>query len=127
MNAKFGKILSIEEVSRNDFVSHPIDENIDFNGFILKTESHIITLAIQNEQECCELYGYFMTNDDINEFIGHDLLDVKITDTDLTEHSVIYDHINSLLGEDIVNESDRSSEVMFVTLTTTNGILQFCL
>lgn len=35
---------------------------------------------IDNGQCCCESWGYFVSEDDINDYIGKDLIDVALTD-----------------------------------------------
>ncbi len=125
MNKSLGKIVSITEVFEQNSYPLTANEGSSFNGFVVETENRIVMMAINDDQECCEDSGYFMTNENINDFIGHELLDVKITDIDLEEHPVVSEKLNTILGECIVNDTDRTSMIMFVTLTTSNGILQF--
>jgi L-rhamnose isomerase len=82
----------------------------EFDGFIVTTDKQSIMLGISNYQSCCEDWGYFMSEDVISDFIGADLYDVNVTDGALATVSVpnVYD-----------------GDVMFVTLKTSNGDLQF--
>jgi hypothetical protein len=83
------------------------------DGFIITTDTQSIKLGIDNGQSCCENWGYFMSEDDISDFIGSKLIDVKITDT-LLKPNDDFD----------VNEM-YEGDVMFVNITTDNGLLQF--
>lgn len=82
----------------------------EYDGFVVKTDQQEITLEISNFQDCCESWGYFMSEDDTSRFIGARLLDVKVTDTALNKESVpeVYE-----------------GGVMFVDIETSVGVLQF--
>lgn len=81
------------------------------SGFEVVTDAQIITLAIYDQQSCCEDFGYFMTEDDTAKFIGADLFDVKITDTDRSGKNM--------------REGMYDGDVMFVDIVTSRGTLQF--
>lgn len=94
------RILSIEE------------GNFDGkSGFIVKTNEQEILLGIQDDQYCCELWGYFMSEDDFSRFIGAELLGVKVVDTALRTWDAI--------------ENMYEGGTMFVNIETSNGLLQF--
>jgi len=95
-------ILKIEETTF---------ENKD--GFIITTTEQEIKLGINNVQSCCEDWGYFMSEDNLPDFIGAKLLNVNITDTLLKAHDEV-DIDNMYVGG-----------VMFVNLETSEGLLQF--
>jgi hypothetical protein len=96
------KILKIEE----------FDES--WAGFKITTNIQVITLEIYNESSCCESWGYFWSNDNVNDFIGATLLGVKIVDDALNVRK-FYEESGNL------DEGD----VMFVNLETDKGTLQF--
>ena len=100
------KIIKIEETT------FKIDDYQEFDGFQIVTDKQIIKLGISNSQNCCENWGYFMTNDDLQEFKGSTLQDISITDT-------------ALNSKKIENEELHEPDLMFVNLTTDNGVLQF--
>lgn len=102
------KIIRIEETI---FKRNKDDWN-QFDGFQIITDKQTIKLGISNSQECCEKWGYFMTNDDLEEFEGAILQDISITNTSLN---------NKKLEERELYEPD----LMFVNLKTNIGILQF--
>ena len=94
------KILKIEETTF---------DNKD--GFIITTDTQVIKLGIENYQCCCEDWGYFMSKDNLVEFIGADLITIRVTDTALETWKEI--------------EELYEGGVMFINLETTNGLLQF--
>lgn len=96
------KILKIEET------------NFDGKcGFVVTTDKQIVKLGISDYQSCCENYGYFMSEDNLEDFIGAELLDIKITDTLLKPNNEI--DVNNIYEGD----------VMFVNIETNKGLLQF--
>jgi len=82
----------------------------NYDGYSVTTNKQTIKLGIDNGQCCCENWGYFWTNDNVEEFIGAEVLDVKIVDECLDVHQApeIYE-----------------GGVMFVTIVTDRGDLQF--
>ncbi|MGF9852059.1 hypothetical protein ABHN09_10780 [Bacillus paramobilis] len=88
------------------------------SGYAITTNEQVIKLLIDDEQSCCENFGYFMSEDDFNDFIGVQLIDVKITDTELKE--------GLLVKHDLDIESEYfEGDVMFVDIVTSKGTLQF--
>ena len=82
-----------------------------YDGFIVETDDgDPIKLLISNGQSCCESWGYFMSEDDVQSFVGASLRNVTLTNTALkTEQAPdVYD-----------------GDVMFVNLETDRGTLQF--
>lgn len=79
-------------------------------GYKVTTTRQTITLAIDMERCCCEETGYFMSEDDLQRFIGARLLDVTVTDTALQTVQV----------PDV-----WEGDVLFVNLETDRGVLQF--
>lgn len=101
------RIISIEE-------SHSIENGSweEYEGFIITTNEQIIKLAISGGQSCCENSGYFMSEDNINDFIGADLIKIEIVDTELRKFEKLPDSLDE-------------GGVMFVNITTSKGTLQF--
>jgi hypothetical protein len=105
------KIINIVDTSFNIDTPEKHDSFYgDYDGFIVVTDKQSIKLGISNEQSCCESWGYFMSEDNTQDFIGAELYDINITDSALATVKVpdIYE-----------------GDVMFVTLKTSNGDLQF--
>lgn len=81
-----------------------------FDGYEITTNKQIIQFGIDNCQRCCESWGYFSSEDNLNEFIGAELLDIQLTDTALNTKK-----LEGLSSEDIL---------MFVTFETNKGFFQ---
>jgi len=73
-----GKILKIDKV-RNVEVA----EYFALDGYRVKTTQNIWYVLIDNEQRCCESWGYICSEDDPSYFIGAELMKVRLTDTAL--------------------------------------------
>lgn len=82
-----------------------------YSGFIIKTDKQIIKLGIYDEDICCENWGYFMSNDNFNDFIGASLISLNIVD-------------DCLMPKKLENKFYEGG-TMFVSLETTAGTLQF--
>jgi hypothetical protein len=91
-------------------------------GFQIVTTAQTITLAIDDEASCCESWGYFLTEDDTDKFVGAALLGVEITDTNRSNRTFPtgWDYDD---GENV--EPLDEGDVMFVDLKTDRGVLQF--
>lgn len=88
------------------------DDWESYEGFIVFTEAQAIRLAISAYQSCCESWGYFMSEDDLERFIGAELRGVSITNTNRSKKSI----------KDL---SLDEGEVLFVDIETDRGVLQF--
>ena len=85
----------------------------DMDGFEVVTSEQVIRLGINCHGDCCSSQGYFMSNDDLNDFIGAELLGVEITDEALNKKK-LHEHF-----------SNEDGGIMFVDLKTNKGVLQF--
>lgn len=85
------------------------------DGYQIVTDKQVITVAIDNGQSCCEDWGYLMSQDDFEEFIGAELLEVKVVD------SALNTTVKDILKDDYVDEGS----CMFVNFETSAGTLQF--
>ena len=100
------KIISITPFEDNDC------------GYKVLTNKQEIVFAIDNSSNCCEEWGYFSTNDDIQYFIGSKLIEISTTNSEL-DTKVFLDVCKSK-GHHL-----DEGEMMFVNLTTSKGVLQF--
>lgn len=96
------EILKIEELS-TDYE----------DGFVITTDKQIIKLLMENGLQCCEDYGYFMSEDNLDNFIGAKIRSIYTTDTALKTYEI--------LDPDYLDCGD----VLFVNIDTTKGLLQF--
>lgn len=102
------KILKIEDTT----FSHESNSYGCFDGFEITTDSQVIKLGIENGQSCCETYGYFMSEDNLDDFVGSNIIDISITDVCLNT-------------EKLDKENLYYPDTMFVNINTTKGLLQF--
>lgn len=54
-----------------------------YDGYKIETSEHVYHILIDNGQNCCESWGYFISEDDFKPFIGKKLIGVELTDTAL--------------------------------------------
>jgi len=105
-----GKIKEITEVY--NYKIQRGYENMD--GYKVETDEHIIYVLIDNVQSCCESWGYFASEDNLNQFIGAELMEINLTDT--------------ALNKEKVEKSDYydgdSGGIQFVDFVTDKGIFQ---
>jgi hypothetical protein len=104
------KIMSITE---KDFGR--TGEYAGQSGYEVVTNKQVIELRIDDEQNCCEHWGYFWCNDNPQDFVGAKLLDIRLTDDVLNEAHMEVDH----------NSSCFEGGIMFVDIVTNIGVLQF--
>jgi hypothetical protein len=91
-------------------------------GYRITTDQQEIIFAIDDSASCCESWGYFASEDDFSKFIGTELYDISLTDTNLTTREFVkgWDFDKEYKDEDIhLDEGD----VMFVNFETSNGRL----
>jgi len=99
-------ILNIEEVSLTED-----DRWYGEDGFKITTTEQEVLLLIDSGQACCEDWGYLMSEDDIQKFVGAHLHNISITDPELE-------------NRELVGDLDEG-EAMFVNIHTSRGVLQF--
>lgn len=93
-----------------------IKEKVDYSmmaGYEIVTSKQSVKMLIDDEASCCESWGYFLSEDDIEYFIGANLRNVTVTDTALKTYEV--DDLEYL----------DAGGVMFVNIETSRGVLQF--
>lgn len=86
------KILRIEEISGQYGC-------MTQEGYAIVTDKQTIKLLIDNHQDCCEDWGYFMSEDNFESFIGAKILEIEC-------------------GVD-------NGDIMFVNIVTDKDVLQF--
>lgn len=110
-------ITAIEEVHG---VANPNATWGAYDGFKITTDRQTIQLLIGAGQDCCEEWGYFLTEQDAEKFVGAELRGVKLTDTNRSTRNIGQDYTGA--EGDIALDS---GDVMFVDLETDRGPLQF--
>ena len=112
------KILSIKE---KIFEVENDGYKQNYDGYEILTNKQTIKIGINSGQCCCEDYGCSVTNeeghiiteDNISDFIGSDLIKLNVVD-------------NALKNTEIETlEYLDEGGAMFINVETTNGLLQF--
>ncbi len=84
-----------------------------FEGYEIKTDKHAYALLIDDGQQCCEDFGYFSTPDDIEDFIGAELLKIEIVRSDCSVEEV-----------ESHSQVFQADEVQLVNFVTSLGVFQ---
>jgi hypothetical protein len=103
---------NLVETISNIEVIHGYDN--EYDGYKVTTNKQEIFVLISNDQSCCEDWGYFATNDEIKDFIGATLLELKLVDESLDVKK---------LNEKLEYGLDEGA-VQFVNFETDRGTFQ---
>lgn len=80
------------------------------DGYKVETDKHTICVLIDNGQSCCESWGYFSSEDDMNRFVGTELKEINLTDKALNvkkvEESGYYEDEGGIQFVDFVTNED---------------------
>lgn len=124
-----GKIINIEEVV--DFAIEPVTNARDdkslgmsqmlsllagyqnMDGYKVETDKETFHILIDNGQSCCESWGYFSSEDEMDQFIGSELLEIELTDVALNKQKL----------EDSDYYEDEGG-IQFVDFKTSTGTFQ---
>ena len=90
-------------------------------GYIIKTNKKTVKLLIEDEQDCCEDWGYFMSEDRFEDYIGAELINIEVVDDGLKSSELRLDKVE----DDNARDDGRSTQTMFVNVNTSEGLLQF--
>lgn len=104
-------ILNIEQITEDD-------QLVTRSGYQISTNKQIVKFLIDDESACCEHWGYFLSEDDVNKFIGSHLLDITLTDTALNTQKLKENQLDD-------RENLDGGDIIFVNVHTSVGILQF--
>jgi hypothetical protein len=89
-------------------------DTTDFSGYRVTTNKQKIEVLIDNDSQCCENWGYMMSEDDTSEFIGAKINTITMVDDALNTR--VLDFANRL--------DDGVASCMFVNINTDKGTLQ---
>lgn len=103
------KILAISENA------YRLDGWESTSGYRIITDSQEIIFGISDIQSCCETWGYFMSDDNLQDFIGSELISVSLVNEALEKVSIEHKETLDMAG----------IATMFVNFETSNGLLQF--
>lgn len=83
-------------------------------GFKVTTDKHVLLVLIDDESSCCESWGHIHSADDLDDFVGARLKEIRLTDTAL----------NSTIVERSGEYGFDAGGIQFVDLLTSKGKLQ---
>ena len=106
-----GKICSIEKIDHDDEDTHCYN----WSGYEIITTTYVHNFTIQNGDQCCELWGCLLTNDNKEDFIGASVKDINFT---------TLGHLDKKKFN-IDRMDDDGDEVVFINVETDRGTLQF--
>ena len=131
MNETLGIIKSIEEVSEvklepiaplegkggriglGQMVNHVFGGYSSMDGYRVTTDQHAIYVLIDNQQSCCESWGYLASDDDLQAYVGAELRQITLTDTALNTQVV-----------EASEYYDDEGGIQFVDFATSKGTFQ---
>ncbi len=83
------------------------------DGYGVQLATHTIKILITNEQYCCETWGYMSSEDDLQNYVGSELREIRLTDSALNQ-SVIDSRFSYQEG----------LRIQFVDFVTNQGVFQ---
>lgn len=89
------------------------------DGYKVETDKHTFYVLIDNGQSCCESWGYLSSEDDLTQYTGAELREIRLTDTALNQ-SVID-------KSDFVDKAEfheGKGGIQFVDFATDKGVFQ---
>ena len=122
-------IQAIQEIETTRPSDLSNDHRNSYEGYRIITNEQEIHLLMASDQSCCENWGYFLCNDDLDEFVGSELLSIILTDT--ARNTEIFEEKAPKVTEHNKIQAPREfgtdydEELMFVNLETSQGTLQF--
>lgn len=106
-----GSMTTIKSIQEASFGMAGDRWGICYDGFVITmTDDTTIKFGISNESQCCESWGYLMSQDDFVDFIGATVISVAGVDEALAHVSV----------KDVY-----CGGIMFININTSEGLLQF--
>jgi len=110
----------IAKIVKTEFVTEGMDDQhleddygMRYEGYVITTNKRRIKIGVSTGQSCCEVTGYFTSEDDPKCFIGKQLVSVAIVDELFNKKQI-----------DQIEYRDQGG-VMFVNFETPDDTLQF--
>lgn len=122
--SKTETILAIEETEREFDELPDTTYKVPYQGYKITTDRQEILLLIEADQQCCEVWGYLMSEDNLDEFVGATLLGLRVINTDGKTASEIKPD-EDYRDDDFDDSDGRFDNAMFVNIETDRGTLQF--
>ena len=106
-------MLGIIKHIQDDYMITASMSNME--GYKVETSLHNFCVLIDNGQSCCESWGYFSSEDNLEAFVGAELLEIQLTDTALNSKKV---------EESGYYEGEGDGGIQFVDFVTNKGTFQ---
>jgi hypothetical protein len=121
MDTKYGKIISIEEIEDTKVKINANEEtySVEAEGYKVQTDKHEYMVLISSQRNCCEDYGYLISEDNYSQFIGSNITEIRITDVALNQ--AVIDKTGFYGSEE---DGDKSLNIQFVDFCTDRGVFQ---
>lgn len=97
------------------------DHYSDFDGFVIVTDKQDIKVGVSNSQSCCESFGCLISNDDVGEFIGAELLSIERVDEGLNTKMIDAGKCLDEGGAIFVNFNTSKGKFQIVAYNSHNG------
>lgn len=94
----------------------------NWQGWEVETDQQIIRVMIGNDHDCCEVWGYFATNDDVKDYIGTLLRGIAVVDDRLNVEYNTPGELESWEYDD--PDEGRGTSTFFVNFETDRGVFQ---
>jgi len=125
-------IQAIQEIETTRPSDLSNDQRSSYEGYRIITNEQEIHLLMASDQSCCENWGYFLCNDDLDGFIDSELLSITLTDT-ARNTEIFGEKAPKVTKYSYGNKTqpprefgtDYDEELMFVNVETNQGTLQF--
>lgn len=78
------------------------------------TKSYVITFSIFNRQLCCEEWGFFSSEEDLEDMIGANIEKIEVTDKAMAKTELLLPECR-----------DDIEDVIFLDVVTNRGTFQF--
>jgi hypothetical protein len=88
-------------------------------GFIIETENKFIYLLIDANNQCCEDFGYFTTHDNLEDFIGSNLIKFEVSNPQ-SGIQMSFEYINNLDCE-FINFFTDKGDFQLIVYNNHNG------
>lgn len=97
---------------------HAINEVYDlqgiYDGYEVVTTNNVYKVLIENDRQCCEDWGYACTEDCADDYIGAELLGIRLTDTQR----------GSMVVGEFTDGKFCHDNIQFVDFITNEGVFQ---
>ena len=110
-------IKSIKEIT-NINITNKYGDICYYAGYEIITTQQSVRFLIEDEANCCERWGYMTSEDSVQSFVGHELRDIVLVDTNLKTKKYIEQEYGS---------EEKICSIVFINIITDLSVLQFAI